>query len=160
MDVQEWRGEFVEQEDRRGKVDERPVSQREYRDSTDRMRHHTPPEDINMQRAYAEIPKEVAERETLAESSISIITPQTSLPPFPRRLPPDLTLLIEPDCVETQGINDACLDEANDVDVPVEFRPAAQARISVGREAGGDEGRDDCAGEGVYEGGEEDFVDV
>ena len=76
------------------------------------------------------------------------------------RRPPRLPLLIEPDDVQTDPVDDDGLDERDDVDVPVEFGAAGEARVGVGCEAGGEERGDDGAGEGVEGGGEENLVGV
>ena len=122
------------------------------------MRQHPHPKNLHVLRAHDQIPEEVAQREALAQTAQAIITVYPHLPDLV--ISPLLALLVEPDRVETERIDNACLHKANHVDVPVEFRAAREARVGVGTYARADQWGDDVAGERVEEGGEEDLVRV
>ncbi len=56
------------------------IAQPKYRDSTDSMRHHSPPEYLHVACAYAQVPDEISQGETLTQSTKAIVSPQPALP--------------------------------------------------------------------------------
>lgn len=113
-----------------------------------------------MRRTHHQIPQKVPQRETLTQSPTAIIPPNPHRPQPLIITPPNLPLLIEPNNPQTDPVDYDRLHETDDVHVPVQLAPAREAGVGFRGYAGGDEGRDGVAGEGVEEGGEDDFVEV
>ena len=134
------------------------IAEPKHQDSAHRVCKHPHPKDIGMPATDREIPQEISERKALTQTPRTVVPPNPLLPILV--VPPLLPLLIEPDDVQADGVNDDRLDKGDDVDIPVELRAAGEARIGIGTEAGGEKWADDIAGEGVEGGGEEDLVRV
>lgn len=177
VDVEKGRGELVEEEDWCVEVDEGSledhcqsatclsprwqythITQRKHTQRTDRMRQHTPPENVHMHRTHDKVPQKVAQRETLQQPAQPAVFPYPLLPRLPRsRLFP---LLIEPDDVQRQRADDDGLEEGHHVDIPVDACASIEGGVGGREESPGEPWREDDVDEVVEEEGENDFVDV
>lgn len=98
------------------------------------MHDHAPAEDADMAHAHVQVPEEVAECEALEQACQARVTPDAQLPILP--VAPRGPLLIVEYNVEAEGIDDAALQKAHYVDVPIDPGAAVKLAIDVRQKAG------------------------
>lgn len=113
---------------------------------------------MHISRAHVQIPEEVAQSLALEQTAHAIVSPDSLLPVVVAA--PLLALLVEEDDVQAQAVDHTALHEGDDVHIPADPGALAELGVDVGKEAGGENRRDDVCDEGVHREGEEDLMSV
>ena len=104
-------------------------SQREHDKSRDGMHQQPWPKDAQIPKTYLQIPQEIARRERLDHTPRPRISPYSFLPAHA------LALLVSDHHPYCSCADEDALDQADDVDIPVDLASKRKTRVDGGEEA-------------------------